>query len=465
MNRLAFRHVLTPEGLVRHRALLVDDAGIITSVAESEGPWDGYLALPGMPNAHSHAFQRALAGFGEARRSADGGPGGDADTFWSWREAMYGLAGALTARELAIVARVAFSEMRAAGFTSVAEFHYLHHGAEGEGPGEMARAVIGAARDAGIRLLLLPVLYERGGFGEPLQTRQRPFETGGPEGYLRLLAELEAERRRAEAVDAGPSFALGVAPHSVRAVDPAHLPALLEGARDILGEDFPVHIHVSEQPAEVEACRRAHGQTPIELLDRHTPIGPRWSLVHGTHATPAERERIRAAGATVVLCPLTEAWLGDGLFPATEHVGRGGGIAVGSDGNVRIDPVAELRWLEFGQRLADGARARLADAGGLGGPLWSRCAAGGAASLRLPVGALEPGAFADLVVVDERRAPWLGQDGPAVLDALVTGASREDFGDAYVGGRRVARGGEPALSDELARTYREVIGHLRERLG
>jgi formimidoylglutamate deiminase len=462
--RLHFRYLLEPGGLAEGRALVVDEAGRITAVEPSSGPWDGYLALPGMPNAHSHAFQRALAGRGEARRGEDG--------FWSWREAMYGLAGSLTAEAMGVVARFAFSEMLAAGFTSVAEFHYLHHGADGAAPADMADALLAAARDAGIRLVLLPVLYERGGFGEPLRPEQRPFSVGGLPGYFRLLAALSARHRseevRAPAREAGgdgraPAWSLGVAPHSLRAVDPAHLPALLEGAREALGDDFPVHVHVSEQPAEVEACRAAHDTTPIELLTRHTPLGPEWTLVHATHATPDERARIRESGATTALCPLTEAWLGDGLFAAAEHAARGGRLAVGSDGNVRIDAPGELRWLEFGQRLATGARARLADARGLGAPLWSRCAAGGAAALGQPVGSLEPGRWADLVVLDEEAAPWLGQEGGAVLDALVTGGSREDLGDVYVGGRRVARGGSPPGGEEVRERYRDVIRRLRER--
>ncbi|MDP2583897.1 MAG: formimidoylglutamate deiminase [Candidatus Palauibacterales bacterium] len=458
--RLSFRYLLEPGGLAEGRALVVDEEGRIAAVEPDPGPWDGYLALPGMPNAHSHAFQRALAGRGEARRGED--------SFWSWREAMYGLAESLTSEDVAAVARFAFGEMLAAGFTSVAEFHYLHHGADGAGPADMAEAILGAARDAGIRLVLLPVLYERGGFGEPLRPEQRPFSAGGLPGYLRLLAGLSARRRSEEAARdgrSGPAWSLGVAPHSLRAVDPGHLPALLEGAREVLGDAFPVHVHVSEQPAEVEACRAAHGTTPIDLLDRHTPLGARWTLVHATHATPGELVRIRAAGATTALCPLTEAWLGDGLFPAAEHVASGGVIAVGSDGNVRIDAVGELRWLEFGQRLSSGARARLAGAEGLGGPLWRRCAAGGAAALGLPVGSLEPGRFADLVVLDEDAAPWLGQEGEAVLDALVTGASRADLGDVYVGGRRVARGGNPPEGGEVRERYREVVRRVRERTG
>jgi formimidoylglutamate deiminase len=463
MTRLAFRHVLTPDGLASNRALEVDEAGRIVSVEASEGPWDGFLALPGMPDAHSHAFQRALAGFGEARRRPSGvGPG---DSFWSWREAMYALAGALTAEDLRVVARFAFGEMLAAGFTSVAEFHYLHRGAGGEGAGEMASALIGAAGDAGIRLLLLPVLYERGGFGEPLRPEQRVFSAGGLEGYLDLLAGLEASRREAETEGAAPAFHLGVAPHSLRAVDPELLPALLEGAGRTLGEDFRAHIHVSEQPGEVEACRSAHGRTPIELLDEWVPLGERWALVHATHATPAERQRIRESGATTVLCPLTEAWLGDGLFAAAEHVEEGGRIAIGSDGNVRIDAVAELRWLEFGQRLASGARARLATEEGLGAPLWRRCAAGGAVALGLPVGALEPGRFADIVVLDQDRAPWLGRSPERLLDALVTGAGREDLGDVYVGGRRVARGGSAPDAERAAAAYREVAARVGERIG
>lgn len=454
MTRLAFRHLLAPEGFLRDRALVVDGAGRIEAIEPAEGPWDGYLALPGLPDAHSHVFQRALTGFGEARRGED--------SFWTWRRAMYTLAASLGAEELHAVARYTFGEMVASGFTSVAEFHYVHHGPGGDGPVEMAMAVLEAAREAGIRITLLPVLYERGGFDRPLGEAQRSFSLGGLQGYLRLLAELEARRR---GKGPGEGFELGVAPHSLRAVDPATLPALLEGAAETLGPSFPVHVHVSEQRAEVRACRAAYGTTPIDLLCRHVPLDGRWSLVHATHATGGERMRIREAEATLVLCPITEAWLGDGLFPADDHVARGGRLAVGSDGNVRIDGPEELRLLEFGQRLRTERRARLADEEGLGASLWSRVARDGARSLGQPVGALEPGRFADLVVLDEERAPWLGLAAERALDALVVGGSREDLGDVYVGGRRVARGGEPASGPEAAAGFRRVVEKLAADLG
>jgi len=455
MTRLAFRHVLGPDGLLEDRALVVDGDGLIERIEPASGPWDGYLALPGLPNAHSHVFQRALSGFGEARR-------GEEDSFWTWREAMYRLAGSLGADGLRAVARFAYGEMLAAGFTGVAEFHYLHHGARGETPLEMATAVIEAAREAGIRLTLLPVLYERGGFGKPLGEEQRRFSTGGLQGYLRLLAELEARRR---GTSPGEAFGLGVAPHSLRAVDPVTLPALLEGAGEALGSGFPVHIHVSEQRREVRDCRAAHGLAPVDLLARHAPLDARWNLVHATHATPDERTRIREADAAVVLCPITEAWLGDGLFPADEHARRGGRLAVGSDGNVRIDAAEELRTLEFGQRLRSERRARLATGEGLGAPLWALLAAGGAGALGRPVGQLSPGRFADLVVLPEDGAPWLGQDPVRMLDALVVGGSRTDLGDVYVGGRRVAGGGRPPGGAEARAAFRRVVERLGDELG
>jgi formimidoylglutamate deiminase len=437
MQRLSFRHILTPDGMLHDHALSVAGDGRIVAIEPvapaSSVRYDGFLALPGMPNAHSHAFQRALAGHGEL-------PGGDgADSFWSWREAMYRLAAQITPEDCVTIARQAYSEMLAAGYTSVAEFHYIHHGVDGSRSSEMSDAVIEAAAGTGIRLTLLPVLYVSGGFGAAPTPAQARFVHAGLDDYLALVERLRGK------------VALGIAPHSLRAVPVALLRPLLRDARALLGAALPIHIHVAEQQAEVAACIAEHGCGPIELLEREVGLDRHWQLVHATHADAGERARIVERGAGVVLCPITEAYLGDGLFPADAHHRAGGALAIGSDSNCRIDAFEELRWLEYGQRLRSQARARLADRRGLGLPLWQGAVAAGARALGQPVAGLAVGQHADIVVIDARSPTLAGHSIATALDALIINGSARDVASAYVGGRRVAAAADAAAFDRCVR--------------
>lgn len=440
-SRLSFRAILGPEGVERDRALRIGTDGAIEAVESGGPPYDGFLALPGMPNAHSHVFQRALAGRGEAARGED--------SFWSWREAMYRLANALEPEGLYAIARQAYAEMLAAGFTRAAEFHYLHHRRDGSKGPEMIDAVCRAARDAGLPLTLLPVYYRTSGLeGGPATAGQRRFAHASVDDFVASLSRIE-----------GPIG--GIAPHSLRAVPADDLPRIVAAADDIAGADAPLHIHVSEQTAEVEACRERFGRPPIAHLAASVDLGPRWNLVHATHATSDERRLLRGAGATVVLCPLTEAYLGDGLFEAREHVLEGGALAVGSDADVRISAVEELRLLEYGQRLRDRRRARLGDRTGLGAPLWSRLAAGGARAVGEPVGRLVPGARADLVVLDGASPALAGHEPETALDAWVVGGASADIAAVYVAGdRRVGAGGVAGLDPEVRERFDRAVRAL-----
>ncbi|MDE2196419.1 MAG: formimidoylglutamate deiminase [Gammaproteobacteria bacterium] len=438
-TRLTFKYVLTPEGLRGNQTLVINAAGIIETLQPAGGKTDGFFAIPGLPNAHSHAFQRALSGFGETPRGED--------SFWSWREAMYRLANRVTPEDMFIIAREAFLEMLRGGFTSVAEFHYLHHMPDGGAGPEMGQAVIEAARAAGIHLVLLPVFYQTGGFNTPARDEQRRFVHHNIEDYCRLLQTL-------------PGVKLGIAPHSLRAVPPRVLAQLVQAVASLSGGKWPMHIHISEQRREVEECRAAFGATPIELLARTLELGPHWNLVHATHATDAELQTVLKQDATIVLCPITEAYLGDGLFAASEFVSQGGRIAVGSDSNCRIDAVEELRWLEYGQRLRLQQRARLTTAAGLGASLWQRACGGGAAALAEPVGAIAPGRRADLLVLDEQASPWLGHDAATLLDAFIIGGSRHDIGAVYVGGRRRVDHGAVSGAEDSANKFAQVVARL-----
>jgi formimidoylglutamate deiminase len=435
-RELCFEHILTPAGIDHQCRLRIDGSGRISAIEPcgASGPFDGWLALPGMPNAHSHAFQRGLPGHGE--RAAEGG------SFWSWREAMYRLAQGLDADALYEIAWQAYREMLAAGFTSVAEFHYLHRRDDGERATEFVDALIRAAADAGIRLALIPVFYQRGGFGMPAEPRQARFLHRDVEDFLTLVAMYSEHCQ-------------GVAAHSLRAVPREMLADMVLGAQELLGADRPIHIHVAEQPAEVEACLAATGRRPVELLAETVDLGPQWSLVHATHADAGERQLILASGATVVLCPLTEAYLGDGLFPAAEFAAAGGRLAVGSDSNVRIDAIEELRWLEYGQRLLTGRRGCFADEAGLGASLWRRVASGGGAALGLPVGRIEVGAYADLVTLDLANPVFAGACTPeAVLDALLTSGDGRLIEQLWVGSQRCV----PRDPGEFGAAVRRALG-------
>lgn len=438
-TRLTFKYLLTPGGLRPDQTLVIGATGLIEALEPARGPADGFLALPGMPNAHSHAFQRAFSGFGEARTGAD--------SFWSWREAMYRLANRMTPEDMFVIAREAFLDMLRAGFTSVAEFHYVHHMPDGRPGPEMARAVIDAAHAAGIHLVLLPVFYQTGGFNRPPADVQRRFVHASIEDYCWLLQELHGVK-------------LGIAPHSLRAVPPQVLAQLVKDVERLSGGTWPIHIHISEQQQEVQECQIAFGTTPVELLARTVELNQRWNLVHATHATNAERDLIVKHDSTVVLCPITEAYLGDGLFAAEEFIRAGGRLAIGSDSNCRIDAVEELRWLEYGQRLRRQQRARLATPQGLGESLWQRACVGGGAALAEPVGALSVGKRADLVVLDEQASPWLGHDLDTLLDAFIIGGSRYDIAQVYVGGRRVVDHGEANGAGTSAREFTSAVARL-----
>ena len=442
-TRLAFEYILTPQGMRRDQALVVDAAGRIERIEpRGAGPCDGFLAIPGMPNAHSHAFQRALAGYGEVAGSGE-------DSFWSWREAMYRLANRVTPEEMFIIAREAFWDMLRGGFTSVAEFHYLHHMPDGRPGAQMGRAVAAAAKETGIRMRLLPVYYQAGGFGKPARDEQRRFIHGSVEDFCALLEELH-------------DVELGLAPHSLRAVPAEALPGLVEATSKYMTADAPIHIHISEQRREVEECQALYQLTPVELLAKYVKLGPRWNLVHATHASGVECASIRQAGASVVICPITEAYLGDGLVAADDFVSTGGQIAIGSDSNCRIDAIEELRLLEYGQRLRKERRARVATGAGLGVPLWSAACRGGAAALGHTSGGIEPGRFADLVVLQHGASALRGHDVDTLMDALIIGGSRADIGDVYVGGERRVHAGVCHGQEESARAFNDAVKRLNE---
>jgi formiminoglutamate deiminase len=450
--RWILERALTPDGWVRDLAVTVED-GVFTAVGEggsvdaAEAERIAGVALPGTGNLHSHAFQRGFAGLTE-RRGA-----GAADHFWTWREAMYRFAGAIEPADLEAIAALAQIEMLESGFTGVAEFHYVHHGRDGrpyDDPAEMAVAVAAAAASTGIGLTLLPVFYAHGGFGGR--------STG--EGQRRFVCDLDRFARlhesAARAVARLPGGRIGIAPHSLRAVNDAELSAL--AARHRGG---PIHIHIAEQTAEVEDCLAATGRRPVDHLYDTVEIGPDWCLVHATHVTETEVARMAASGAVVGLCPITEADLGDGIFPGVDHLAAGGRFGVGSDSNVLISLPQELRLLEQSQRLRDRARNRLASPPrSTGRTLFDASAEGGAAALGTGGGRIAVGAPADLVVLDPDHPALFGRDGDALLDAWIFAAAANPLREVRARGRRVVVDGRHVARDAVEAKWRATLARL-----
>lgn len=446
---LWFEHGLTAAGWARGVRISVADGRIArleTGVA-AEGAERHGIAVPGLPNLHSHAFQRAMAGLTEVR-----GPAGD--SFWTWRELMYRFGERLGPEELEAVAALAFAEMLERGFTRVGEFHYLHHDTGGRpyaDPAEMSARIAAAAQATGIGLTLLPVFYAHSGFGGAAPTPAQARFVHDPDGYGRLVeAARLAVRPLGDAV-------VGVAPHSLRAVTEAELRAVAD-----LGEG-PVHIHIAEQVREVDDCLAWSGARPVEWLLDRVEVGEAWCLVHATHMTADETRRLARSGAVAGLCPVTEANLGDGIFPAEAYLADGGRFGVGSDSNVRIDAAEELRMLEYSQRLGLKARNVLARGQGssTGADLFRGALTGGAQALGVPAAqGLAEGGPADIVALDPDHPDLAGRSGDQWLDSWVFAAGGAAVADVWRAGEHVVQGGRHRARDGIEARYRQALARL-----
>ncbi|MEO8809895.1 MAG: formimidoylglutamate deiminase [Rhodanobacter sp.] len=419
---------------------LVDD---VDGVSESIGHW----VLPGMPNLHSHAFQRAMAGLAERKGKPE-------DSFWSWRETMYAFAAAIGPDQLKAIAAQLYVEMLKAGYTHVCEFHYLHHQPDATPYASreaMSLALIEAAREAGIGLTLLPVLYISGGFdGRALGERQRRFGHD-VESYLRLVETLQA--------CADDDLRIGIALHSLRAVPERPMHEVLDSQ---LARDCPIHIHIAEQIGEVQDCLATRGARPVEWLFGHADIDERWCLVHATHLTEAETAQIARSGAVVGLCPTTEANLGDGLFPLAAYLDAGGRLGIGSDSQISVSPVEELRWLEYGQRLHTRHRniASRRPGDSVGETLWRAALAGGAQASGAAIGALRAGARADLIVLDESSALLAARDERSMPDSWLFAGNTPLVRDVMRAGQWVVRNFQHRDESRIAARYRAVVETL-----
>ncbi len=388
----------------------------------------GRALLPGFVNAHSHAFQRGLRGLGETFPD-------DAGSFWTWREAMYELVAAATPARVEALSRAAFEEMRDAGITAVGEFHYLHHAADDARDWALDDAVRRAAAAAGIRLVLIQTAYLHGGIDAPLAGGQRRFDGGSVEAFA---ARLEALAGRLDAAREH----LAVAAHSIRAITPEELAALHELA---VRMDVPLHMHLEEQPAELEACRARYGAGPLAVVLGAIPVDRRFTAVHATHSVPADLERLCGAGGGICLCPLTEANLGDGLADVPAMAAANAVISLGTDSNARISMLEEMRWTELGQRLRTGERGVLRSPDGRIAPCLLRSATEeGARALGLDAGRLRPGVHADLLLVDLEHPALAGTAAEHLDAALTLGAGDDVLVATAVAGRWRARRGREA---------------------
>lgn len=431
-----------------------DDQGMLTEVTPE---WSGVAPLcgpviPGMPNLHSHAFQSAMAGLTEYRANPD-------DSFWSWRDLMYRFAARINPDMMAAIARYLYIDMLKAGYTSVCEFHYIHHQPHGghyaDAP-ELMLQVTHAARQAGIGMTMLPVLYQYSDFGaRPPRSDQARF-INTPDQLLQLLAEARGR------IPESSMLRYGVAPHSLRAVTTQSLRELLDGLdRDF--PDCPVHIHIAEQTAEVDACLAEHGARPVQWLLDSLPVDERWCLVHATHMDDVETGALARTGAVAGLCPTTEANLGDGVFPARAWLDAGGRLGIGSDSHISIDWRSELRLLEYSQRLTSRQRNILA------GPqenriadfLFQKALDGGSQAAGRPIQGLRAGQQADFVVLDGDHPHIASRPHEMWMSCLVfSERGPSPIRDVYVGGQAVVRDGRHEDEDIAWSAYQATMEKL-----
>lgn len=449
-----FKGLLTKNGWLTPAFVTTDERGIIKNISETPPgdvpSWEviNGFALPGFQNSHSHAFQYAMAGMAEKH---------DADTFddfWTWREAMYATALALDPDQMQSVAAMLYAEMLKRGYTHVAEFHYLHHDKDGKpylNPAEMSVSLVAAAAVAGIRITLIPVFYQKGGFASDAQPGQRRFRLNSVEQYWKLIEDSAAVVRSISTA----SVAFGV--HSLRAAEPSDIKRIIhEGPRHL-----PFHIHAAEQLKEVQDCLAHLKQRPVEWILEHLPVDDRFHLVHCTHLTDEEVLRLSESGAHVVLCPGTEANLGDGIFRLTDFSRHSSHWSIGTDSHISLNPLEDLRWLDYTQRLLSHRRNTFADGASrlLGSTFFSGKQAMGISQSDY----FEVGSPMDAVVYDG-DSPLLNAAGTKhLLSTLVYTADAASVVGTIVDGAWIVRNGVHKNQDEILRNFQVAIARMREQ--
>ncbi len=459
MTTIFAPQALLPDGWADNVLIEVDKDGWIVGVDsfKSAPPAHGLAdvaagpLIPGMPNVHSHAFQRAMAGLTE-RAS------GKKDNFWSWRETMYRFLAFLTPEDMEALASYVYVEMLKAGYTSVGEFHYIHHDTNGKpyaDPAAMSRQMVRAALEAGIAITHMPVLYAHGGFGEkPPAEGQKRF-IGDVNSVMRIVENIYGE------FSSAPQVTVGFAHHSLRAVSPAMLKEGTDAIRRLIPH-APIHIHAAEQMAEVEGCLEWSGKRPVEWLLENGQVDNKWCFIHCTHMTPDETRALAASGVVAGLCPTTEANLGDGIFPLVDYFQAGGAFAIGSDSHISLNMVEELRWLEYVQRLLRRERTIIKDheLPSVGAMLYERATQGGAQALGRKCGRIEIGHRADFIVLDPDMGVMTGKLRDHILDTAVFAASRNPVKDVMAGGRWVVQNGRHKREDQYRARFRAVLAKV-----
>ena len=451
--KLYVSNVLLSDGWAEDKTLIIEQGNIAEVI---EGFVDGAekvqgIVIPGMVNCHSHAFQRAFAGFSE--QGSDSG-----DSFWTWRNIMYQFMGQLTEKDAEVIATQLYIEMIKMGYTRVAEFHYLHHDIDGQNYPElatMAKAIFDAAATAGIGLTMLPVLYQYSGFGQlPANDGQKRF-INSTEQFNQLVTDcfnLSQQYLNSN---------VGIAPHSLRAVDKDSMTNAVNHIR-ALDDTAPIHIHIAEQQKEVNDCLAHYQQRPVQWLIENADLDKHWCLIHATHIDEQERLAMAETGAIAGICPTTEANLGDGIFPTTEFLAEKGTFAIGSDSHISVNPVEELRWLEYAQRLIKQQRAILADSKeySVGKNLWQKAALGGAQSTSSNTGELAVGKQADLLVIDDSELGLFASGDKQRMDSLIFASQQNMVKDVMVFGQWQVKN----FCHSYEKNSKQAFTHLLKRL-
>lgn len=443
MNNYFFKQALLPDGWQSNISVQVDSNGRFSSIDTNsefkEGDKIIDCVIPSIPNCHSHVFQRAMAGLTEYKTS-------DNDSFWSWRDLMYQYANQIDAKQLYHIACYAYSEMLQAGFTSVCEFHYIHRDLNDKSNTEnMSMAIIKAAHDVGIALTLLPVLYSQAHInGSPLNDLQQRFKLSTDE-YIELYRSLEKQLY--------PNQNMGICFHSLRAVSIEQMKTVLK----LLSKGQPIHIHICEQTAEVEQIIEHSGMRPVELLFHHFDVNENWCLVHATHLNDKEIQLVAESNAIAGICPITEANLGDGVFPLPQFLKQQGTIAIGSDSHILINPFQELQILEYSQRLHLQQRvvASTKSTQHVGTLLWNQSVAGGFHACGLPVNGIAIGQGANWLSIDISHPMFIGLRGEQILDTLIF-ANNQIKTQTHVKGEKFQQ-----LDENVCENYKNTLKSLR----
>jgi formimidoylglutamate deiminase len=456
--KLYAENILLSDGWASMQTITIEQ-GLITAIEAGKAD-DAEIAngavIPGMVNCHSHAFQRAFAGFSEQGSEGQ-------DSFWTWRKIMYQFLGQLTDIDAKNIAKQLYIEMLKMGYTRVAEFHYLHHDIDGftyknntANLATMAHAIFAAAKDSGIGLTLLPVLYQHSGFGEKTATEGQKRFINSIEQFNQLVSDCFALSASFE------NSNVGIAPHSLRAVDKTSLLSAVKHVRQ-LDRQAPIHIHIAEQQQEVDDCLAYYGKRPVQWLLDNVTLDRHWCLIHATHITQSERQGMIAAKAIAGICPTTEANLGDGIFPTTEFLAEQGTIAIGSDSHISVNPIEELRWLEYAQRLIKQQRAILATEhqASVGQNLWQQAAQGGAQSTNSNTGCLAIGKQADLLVLNSEQTKLFANAPKHLLDSMIFASQHNPVNDVMVNGVWHIRSGQHAQQQDASNEFARLLKRLK----